>query len=67
MVSLHISQLFMQKVLSQPDSWLIENSFYKIRQLKFCKFQVVMFSEKKTFATAFFKIYCKSSLINHKC
>ena len=46
MVSFHISQQFLQKILSQPDSWVVENSSYKICQLKFCKFQVVMFSKK---------------------
>ena len=61
MVSLHISQLFLQKNQSQPDS------SYKIRQLKFCKFQIVMFSEKNTFATTIVNIFCKSSLTNHKC
>ena len=61
MVSLHISQLFLQKNPSQPDS------SYKIRQPKFYKFQVVMFSEKNTFATTIVNIFCKSSLINHKC
>ena len=49
MVSLHILQLFLQKILSQPDSWVVENSSYKICELKFCKFQVVMFSKKNTF------------------
>ena len=67
MVSLHISQLFLQNIQSQLDSWLVQNSSYKICQVKFCKFQVVMFSEKNTFATAVVNISCKSSLINHKC
>ena len=67
MVSLHISQLFLQKILSQPDSWVVENRSYKTCQLKFCKFQVVMFSEKNTFATAIVNIFRKSSLINNKC
>ena len=67
MVLLDISQLFLKQILSQPKSWMVENSSYKIRQLKFCKFQVVMFSEKNTFATAIVNIFCKSSLINHKC
>ena len=65
--SFHISQLFLQKILSQPDRWVVENSSFIICQLKFCKFQVVMFSEKKTFATAIVNMFCKSSLINHKC
>ena len=65
-VSFQISQLFLQKILSQPDSWVVENSSYKICQLKFCKFQVVMFSEKNTFATAIVNIFRESSLINHK-
>ena len=30
-------------------SWMVEISSYEIPQLKFCKFQVVMFSEKNTF------------------
>ena len=67
MVSLHISQLSLQKIQSQPDSWVVENSSYKIRQLKFYKFQFVMFSEKNTFATAIVNIFRKSFLINHKC
>ena len=52
MVSLHILQLFLQKTLSQPDSWVVEKRPYKIRQLKFRKFQVTMFPKKNTFATA---------------
>ena len=43
MVSLHISQLFLQKILSQPDSWVVEKSPYKIRQLRFRKFKITMF------------------------
>ena len=61
-VSLHISQLFLQKIQSQPDSWVVGNSSYEICQLKFCKFQVVMFSDKSTFATAIVNIFCKSTL-----
>ena len=30
-------------------SWVVENNSYKICQLEFCEFQVVMFSEKNTF------------------
>ena len=57
MISFHISQLFLQKILSQPDSLVVENSSHRICQLKFYKFQVVMFSEKNTFATAFVNIF----------
>ena len=31
------------------DSWVVENSSYKIPQLEFCKSQVVMFSDNNTF------------------
>ena len=68
MFSPHISQLFLQKILSKPGSWVVEDSSYKIYQLKFCKLQGVMFSEKNTYATtAIFNILHKSSLITHKC
>ena len=64
----HISQVFLQKIISKPDSWVVENSSYKIHQLKFCKLQVVMFSKKNTYATtAIVNIFHKSSLITHKC
>ena len=61
----HFTTIFAKNSI-QPDSWVVENSSYKICQLKFCKFQVVMFSEKSTFATAIVNIFCESSLINHK-